>query len=169
MMKKYIPIGKFFKPVGTEGELKFDIEDNYIDDFVRGDHFFIKINGSFVPYFVENIREANSYIIKIEEVDSPEVAALFNQKEIFLRESSISSAAHTMSDKRDNLIDYRVFDGNIEVGTIIKIEKFPQQIMAWVDVRGRILPIPLAEPMISSIDHELKSITMQLPEGILDI
>lgn len=80
---QFVKIGTILKPVGTSGELKVEIGDEFIEDFVASPHIFVKINGAYVPYFIENIRENNYILFKMEEVDLPEAASRFTLKDIF--------------------------------------------------------------------------------------
>jgi ribosomal 30S subunit maturation factor RimM len=42
--KKYIQIGQILKPLGTTGELKIEVQDNFFDDFVESDLILLKIS-----------------------------------------------------------------------------------------------------------------------------
>lgn len=167
MAEHYIQVGVLQKPTGTNGEIKAVIEDHFLEDFVASDHFFIKMNGTYVPYFIEDIRETNHILVKIEDINNPEEASSFNLKEIFLKEKNITSASFQKEQASLELQGFVLFDGMQEIGTIETIEIYPQQIMAWVNYQGKLVPVPLAEQLIEHIDHQNKSITMQLPEGIL--
>lgn len=165
----YIRIGQFLKPVGTNGEIKIDIEDDFFDDFVNSNHFIIKINGSYVPYFIENIRETNHLLLKIEEIDGPESAANFTLKDIFLREKDITSDHYAQQKSKEGWIGYTIFNKTIKVGQIVNIEIYPQQLMASVVYNNRNILIPLVEELIADVSDENKILTMVLPEGLLDM
>lgn len=166
---EYTKIGQLLKPVGTQGEIKVNIDDKFWDDFVENDHFFIKINGCFVPYFIEDIKEKNHLLLKIEEVDTPEQANDFNLKEMYLRAKDIQSKSGTDYNTFTGLEHYVIFDGKTQIGTIQSIEEYPQQIMAHVLVENKTLLIPIVDDLIDNIDHDTKTIIMQLPEGLVDI
>jgi len=169
MSKKYIKIGSLLKPVGTLGEIKADIEDQFLEDFVLSPHFFVRINGSFIPYFVESLRETNFILLKIEEVDDPETASNFNLKEIYLQESQIGSKEYYHQKSKEDLKGFRLYDGNLLIGIIQEIEIFPHQIMAWLSINGKMLPIPLADALIENINYDSQMVVMKLPEGLLDM
>ena len=169
MPKKYIKIGSLLKPVGTFGEIKVDIEDQFLDDLVSSDHFFLRINGSFVPYFIESFRETNFILIKIEEIDNPESASTFNLKDIFLEESAIASKEWQKQQSMEDLKGFKLYDEKKLIGIIVDIEIFPHQIMAWVSYKGKNMPVPLADSLIEKIDFDQKNVIMKLPEGLLEI
>jgi len=169
MPKKYIKIGSLLKPVGTFGEIKVDIEDQFLDDLVSSDHFFLRINGSFVPYFIESFRETNFILIKIEEIENPESASTFNLKDIFLEESAIASKEWQKQQSMEELKGFKLYDEKKLIGIIVDIEIFPHQIMAWVSYKGKNMPVPLADSLIEKIDFDQKNVIMKLPEGLLEI
>lgn len=166
---EYTKIGQLLKPVGTQGEIKVDIDDVFWDDFVGNDHFFIKINGCFVPYFIEDIKEKNHLLLKIEDVDNPEDANDFNLKDIFLRPKDIKSKTGTEYKTFTGLENYTIYNLKEIVGIIEKIDEYPQQIMASVMMKHKLVLIPLVDELIEKIDPENKTIIMQLPEGLLDM
>jgi 16S rRNA processing protein RimM len=167
--KKYIQIGQILKPLGTTGELKIEVQDNFFDDFVESDHIFIKINGHFVPYFIENIRETNHLLIKLEEIDDPESAGTFTLKEVFMREQNITSKSYKDQKSKEGWIGFTIYDKEQIVGIIDDIEIFPQQIMASVNINKKMVLIPLVEELITTVDENQKKLIMDLPDGILTI
>ena len=170
MSSKYTPIGKINKPLGTQGEMKIFIEDTFLSDLLESDHIFVKINGSYVPYFIEDIRESNHLFIKIEEIVDPESALALVNKEVFLTTSSIHSDAFSTINEKQGYEGYTILDKNETVGIIEAIELMPQQVIAWVVVvNQKKIAIPLAEGLIQEVDDLKKKIYMDLPEGILDL
>lgn len=169
MSNKYVRIGTLLKPVGTYGEIKVEIDEAFILDFEDSDHFFVKINGSYVPYFIEGLRETNYMLIKIEEIDAPETAADFNLKDIYLKESAIKSAPFALVKGKEGLVGYTIYDGDAVIGQIQEIQLFPSQIMAKVELQQKSILIPLADQLITNVDHSTQKVFMQLPEGLLDM
>nr|HQU60245.1 hypothetical protein [Saprospiraceae bacterium] len=73
-METYISVGKTGKTHGIDGELKFFIEDAFLDDFLDAPAVFLTVAGKQVPFFIESVRGESNLIIKLEEVDSREAA-----------------------------------------------------------------------------------------------
>lgn len=168
-LEKFIKIGTIFKPSGTQGEVKIDIDENFIDDFLQSNHFFLKFNGSLVPYFIENLRETNHLLLKVEEIDEPESALHLNLKDIYLRRESISSPEFIGKQKKNNLMGYNIINNGIHLAQIEFIELMPQQTIAWISINGKRIAIPLADALITDIDHPSKNIIMTLPDGLLEL
>lgn len=169
MSEKFTKIGTIFKPSGTQGEVKIDITDSFFDDFLQSDHFFLKINGSFVPYFIESLRESNHILMKIEEINDPENASHFNLKDIYLRSTSIISPQFKDQQGKTTLMGYMIFNEGAKIAEIESIESMPQQLIAWIHFKNKRIAIPLANALIKDIDHQTKSIIMNLPEGLLEL
>jgi 16S rRNA processing protein RimM len=169
MAKKYVKIGSLLKPVGTRGEIKTDIPDEFLEDFVNAAHVFILINGSYVPYFIESVRETNQILVKFEDMDDPEEASTVSQKDIFMEEKNITSSEFANQKDKEQLLDYTIISNRENIGTIIAVEIFPQQIMAVVQKDSKPFYLPLVDQFIMEINEEDKIIYMDLPDGILDI
>jgi 16S rRNA processing protein RimM len=164
---QFVKIGTILKPVGTSGELKVEISDEFIEDFVASPHIFVKINGAYVPYFIENIRENNYILFKMEEVDSPEAASRFTLKDIFLREKDLRETETIRESTKTGWIDFEIWNENVLAGVIEDIQIFPGQVMAMMRRKGQLVMIPLADALINEVSEAQKRIYMSLPEGIL--
>ncbi|MBC7885627.1 MAG: hypothetical protein H7X99_09140 [Saprospiraceae bacterium] len=169
MAKKYVKIGTLLRTVGTNGEVKVDITNEFLEDLLASDHVFVVENGSFIPYFIESIRETNHILIKMEEVDDPESASALNLRDIYLREENIHSETFFKQLEKEELTGYSVYNGNELIGTISSIELFPQQIMALILYKGKMIYVPLADELIEKVDKTTSAMYMLLPEGLLDI
>jgi 16S rRNA processing protein RimM len=169
MTGKYTRIGLVQKPIGIKGEVKIEVEDDFLDDLVESDHLFLRVNGSFVPWFIEELRETSYLILKLEEVDTPEKAARFTLHEIFLRTDDISSESFAQKQEQASLIGYTIVQNNEVIGVVDDVLEFPQQMMASVLVAEKQVLIPLNASFIEKIDDQHKLLFMSLPEGLLDL
>lgn len=166
---KFVEIGRFSKPVGVKGEIKVDIEDDFMDDFLESDHFFVKIKGNYAPFFIEYFIESSPIVIKAEEIDNPEDAGEFRLKEVYLRERDIQSKSGSGKMKVTQIHDFILIGNGSEYGTIIAVTEYPSQFLAEIDHNGKIFMIPLVDEWITDIDEDNKKIYMNLPDGLLDL
>lgn len=170
MKSKYTKIGTIYKSSGTNGEVKIDIDEYYWDDFMISDHIFIIISGSYVPYFIENIRETNNLLLKIEEIDNPESASILSMKDIYLSTHKIQNNPEQKQEKKpSSLIGYTIYDGESMLGIIHHLEKMPKQTLAYIIVDQKDIAIPMVDQLIENIDNTKKILYMNLPEGLLDL
>lgn len=155
------------KPHGFKGHIKFHFFADVNDDFIDIEHLFIKKNGSYLPYFVEDISFANDKycIVKLEGVDnnSEIIADVYipaEQLDLYVNEDIAS----------DEMIGYQCEDIHKGLlGTLIRIDQLPSQEMAIVQYQTIELPIPLVDDLIVDIDDAQKKIVFNLPEGYLEI
>ncbi|MDX1942637.1 MAG: ribosome maturation factor RimM, partial [Saprospiraceae bacterium] len=153
------------------GELKIQIEEEYLEDFLQAEVIFLEISGKQVPYFIEKIRSGNEMLLKLEDINSREAATPLASKEIFLREEDLLPVEEGEVDfDYEDLIGFQIID--TEAGSIGKIEKvieYPQQMMAVLQYQEREILIPLHENLIHDINIEEQTIIMNLPIGLLDL
>lgn len=166
-----IPIGRTGKTHGVTGALKIFVDERYLEDFLQTDVVFIETEGKQVPFFIEDIFEANDLLVKFEDLDAPEQAHRYSGKPVFMREADLSSDSapdtDTQSDQYERYIGYMVCD--VHSGPIAPIEsviEMPQQFLAEVQYQGRSILIPMHPDLIQKVDKEKREIWMDLPEGI---
>ena len=172
-MEDYITIGKTQKPFGLEGEIRFFIEDQYLEDFDAADVVFLKIMGKPLPYFIESVRVQNTPLVKFEDVNTPEDAKLISSCEILMQASTLRSDREEEEEEEmeyAGLVGFEVIEQSRgAIGRIREIEEYPEQIMAVVEYEGKEILIPLNEHFIQRIEEKEKQVYLDLPEGLLDI
>lgn len=168
MKEKYVSVGTFQKPIGLEGELKADIREEFQEEFVQCDHIFVLEQGSYVPWFIEDMRYSGFLIVKLEEVDTPEVASRFTLADIYIKSSTIVSPELTARIGKQNWVGYSLYDNDTKLGIIDEIVLYPGQELAGLVFNTKKILIPLADALITSVDHTSKTIHMSLPEGLYD-
>jgi 16S rRNA processing protein RimM len=170
---EYLAIGKIKKPHGLTGELKATIDERFFADVSEVEAFFVEIQGEQAPYFIESIRGKGPFILKFEDIDSKEDAALLTNKNIFLRREDVSLSESEI--EADGLA-YSYLKGFVledetlgEIGEIVLVEEYPQQEMATVAYQEKEVLVPLTEGWLLEVDEAAKIVRMDLPEGLLDI
>lgn len=169
----YLEIGKIKKPHGLNGELKATIEERFYEDVNAVEAFFIEIEGEKAPYFIESLRGGATLLLKLEEIDNKEDAALFTNKTIYLRAEDVSLSEEEL---QDTGLEYSFLEGyTLEVeeigviGEILRVDEFPQQEMATVNYQEKEIFVPLLEQWIVEVNKEKKVVVMDLPEGLLEV
>ncbi|MBL7828600.1 MAG: 16S rRNA processing protein RimM [Saprospiraceae bacterium] len=173
----FVVIGHTRKAHGLTGELKVSIEDRYLEDFLKNERIFINFKGSKMPYFIAGIRGKGEIILQLEEVDDRDAAIALQSKEIFLRTQDLLKDDEREFDVEETpaleygyLTGFQIIDKTAgEIGCIEEVLEMPQQEMAMVKFKGREVLIPLNKILILTIDNQKNTITMDLPEGLLDM
>ena len=164
-----IHIGFSTKSRGVNGHFKIKIEDKYKVDLKKARALFLNLNGSKVPFLIEEVQDLGQFVIKLEEIETPEEVTSLLSKEFYLdkKEVSIESFAEN---KAHELVGYSLFDQNENlVGEISDLEEYPNQLMATVTTNSKQVLIPIHNDLIISTDTEKKSITLTIVEGLLDL
>lgn len=132
---------------------------------------FLLLEGNWVPFFIDAIERLSQteLKIKLEDINTPEQAARYLSLPVFLPLSLLKNP-----EKHPELLDIKGFTvynhQNTEIGSIQKTHYFKQQpTIILVTSKGNEILIPLVTEYILDLDLENKTITMELPEGLLDL
>ena len=139
-------IGIFNKPHGIHGELSFTFTDD-IFDRADCDYLICLLDGIFVPFFMEEyrFRSDSTALVKLEGVDTAERARIF--------------AGFRMEDVNHGVLGEVVEVDNSTVNTLFVVECSD----------GEELLVPAQEEFIVGIDQKHRLITVDLPEGLLNL
>lgn len=158
------------KTKGLKGEMQLYVDFAGLED-IQFKALFIDIAGKLVPYFVASYKPAikNTAYLYLEDVDTIEKASALLKKDIYLPNKLMP-----VKDEEDfTLFDLEGFlavdidEG--ELGIITAVHEYPQQIIAACDYDGTEILFPLNESTIKGIDVARNEVTVDLPEGLLDI
>lgn len=169
-----VKIGFTKKTHGLNGGVKIHIEQRYLEDFMNSDHIYIEINGTKVPYFIEDVRAGNELIVQLEDINDVNAAKLMTSKEIFLKpEQILTPEERTLKVKGEEYFDIEGFmvtnpDGST-IGEITELMDMPGQMMATVKTTNGDKFIPLNEHFVDKIDRKKKLVVVDLPEGLMEL
>ena len=160
-------IGKLGKTHGVKGEISFLFDDD-IFDRVDADYLILKVDGIFVPFFIEEYRfkSDTNAIIKFEDIDTQERARELTGCEVYFPRELADSDDGSISWAA--IVGFDIIDaesGN-EIGRISTIDDTTINILFELE-DGSL--IPASENLITAIDQQARTITMQLPEGLLNL
>lgn len=161
-------IGKLGKPHGIKGEISFMFDDDVFDR-VDAEYLILKLDGILVPFFMEEyrFRSDESALVKFEDIDTQERAAELTGSEVYFpRTAADSSEEGELSYAQ--LVGFTLVDAKTEkaVGVIDYIDDQTDNIM--FELEDGML-IPASEELIADVDVENQTISMNLPEGLLDL
>ena len=161
-------IGIIGKAHGVKGELSIQIDDD-IFDRVDAEYIVLKLDGIFVPFFMEEYRFKSDSValVKFEGVDTQERARELTGVEVYFpRELAEQDENAELS--YSALVGYTLIDDNSgkPVGTIAYVDEQTINIMFELE-DGRL--IPASEELIVDVDQQARTITLDIPEGILDL
>lgn len=165
-------VGKFNKPHGINGEISATFDIPLIPENLK--FIIADIDGIFVPFFIENIRPKNqsTLLLKFEGFDDEIQVSELSNKDIYLKKSDIPD----FEDDEDgiyasDLIDYTILTSdNHTIGKITNIDDSTENVLFIIENNsGKTMYIPVVDEFIININNEELTITMDLPDGILEI
>lgn len=166
-------VGKFQRTHALRGELNamLDIDCRFLEE----DHpLIIEMEGIFVPFYLESVRPKGSRasLIKLKGVDCESEAGNFVNKDIYALKDNVAEYCGEKDEENyaDDFVGYRILtaDGN-SVGEITDLDLSTENVLFIVDAGDKEIYIPVADEYITDIDDQNKILSMNLPEGLLDM
>lgn len=161
-------IGKITRTHGVKGELSCTFTDD-VWDRADADYVFLLLDGCFVPFFFEEWRFRSDAVclFKFRDVDTIERAEELCGAEVWFPHALTPETGDAeLSDMPlRRLTGYAVVADGERIGEIESVDDSTVNVL-FVLSDGRL--IPAAEPFITSIDAQGRTVYMTLPEGLLD-
>ncbi len=165
-----VKVGYFRKTHGVRGDLVLDFESCFeysIEDALR---FFVEIEGLLVPFYIgqDGLRftTAKSAIVHFDWVDTEKYAKRLVGCSVFLYSDEISDEPEEETNAFEG---YLLMDAELgEIGMINQVDDYAGNIVLTVNYRGSELLVPFNDDIQRGINPDLKTLTLKLPDGILD-
>ena len=160
-------IGRLGKTHGVRGEISFLFDDDVFDR-VDADYLILKVDGIFVPFFIEEYRfkSDSNAIIKFEDIDTQERARELTGADVYVPRSLAENNDENLS--WPVLVGFDIIEASNgrTIGRIASVDDSTLNILFCLD-DGRL--IPASENLITAIDQQTRTLTMHIPEGLLDL
>ena len=159
-------IGRLGKAHGVKGEVSLQFDDD-IFDRVDCDYLVLDVDGILVPFFIEEYRFRSDTValVKFEDVDTQQRAAELTGCDVYFPRAL---AGEDDGPALALLVGFDLVEANEGrvVGRIAAIDDTTANLLFELE-DGRL--IPASDDLIDDIDQEARTITMRLPEGLLDL
>lgn len=167
----FIPVGKIAKPHGTGGEAAirlfpetevYDMEPSFI---------FVEIDNGLVPFRVSGFRYKSDDIILVKShfLSSENKIKALMDCIVYLSTEEITKAPAGMTNL-NALTGYQAVDRKAGlIGKITGIRNITGNPLFIINTPNDEIMIPIAQEFIVNINHEAKTIELELPDGLLDI
>ena len=160
-------IGRLGKSHGVKGEVSFLFDDD-IFDRVDADYLVLDIDGILVPFFMEEyrFRNENVCLVKFCDIDTQQRAQELTGCDVYFPRALAEEADEQPS--LSSLVGFGIVDASDgkNVGSIAAIDDSTQNILFELE-DGTL--IPASNELIKDIDADSRTITMHLPQGLLDL
>lgn len=169
-LKSAYKIGYILKPHGLKGQVSVSLDAEAPEDLEDMDTIYVEKNNQLIPYFREAISVSGvKAYLKFEDINTPEQAKEISKSALYLPKASRpKSARGEFYD--DEVIGFEVTDvAEGSLGYVTEITTAgPNKLLTLIH-NGKELLIPINSPFIKSINKSKKTISVELPEGFLDI
>ena len=167
--QEVIKIGKVTKTHGVSGELSCTfINDIFGDE--DAPYLVADIDGIFVPFFIEEYRFKSDVtaLIKFEDIDDTESAKIILGRELYFPMKYITDSQPMNCG--EGILGYKIYSDGELIGTIEGVDDTTANILFSVLTEsGEELLIPATDDFVEDIDDEKREITMNLPDGLLEM
>ena len=164
-------IGRLGKPHGVKGEMNFMFTDDVFDR-TDSDYLIIEVDGILVPFFIEEyrFRSEETALLKLCDIDTQEQARQFTNCNVFFERS------HTPGDEEEltwsQIVGFHIVDENTQknIGTITAVDDSTENVLfELLTADGREVLLPASDDLIAEVDNAAQTITMTIPEGLLEL
>ena len=160
-------IGRIGKAHGVKGEVSFNFDDDVFDR-VDAEDLILEVDGILVPFFMEEyrFRSDSTALVKFEDIETQDRARELTNCDVYFPRDLVDDEEEVLT--YSFLIGFDIIDASTDkkVGTIASVDESTLNILFELE-EGTL--IPASEELITDIDKENKTITIALPEGILEL
>ena len=160
-------IGKLGKAHGVKGEISFLFDDDVFDRS-DADYLVIDIDGILVPFFIEEYRfkTDDNALMKFEGIDTQERARELTGCEVYFPREMAEGDDEQLSWAA--IVGFELIDINSgkTAGRIASVDDSTINILFELE-DGKL--IPASEELIANVDTKKRQISINLPEGILEL
>ena len=160
-------IGRIGKAHGVKGEVSFNFDDDVFDR-IEAEYLILEVDGILVPFFMEEyrFRSDSTALVKFEDIDTQDRARELTNCDVYFPRDMADEDEEELT--YSFLVGFDIIDDQSgkNIGTIASIDDNTMNIL--FELEDGML-IPASEELITDIDKDNKTITLALPEGILDL
>ena len=168
-IKDSYKVGYILKPHGLKGSVTMSI-DSEAPTLEQVQILFLEKSNRLIPHFVESISvRGDKAFVKFDDVDSPEAARSISKSSVYLPKSSREKSGRGEF-YDDEVIGFEVTDSEVGVlGNVTEVIAAGPNKLLSVGYQGREVLIPINGPFILGINKGKKKISVELPDGFLEI
>ena len=165
-----LQIAAVLKSNGTEGEVLFGFKTFSPEEIDTQEPVFIYHDGLPVPYFIESFtpRGNSKALVRLTGIESLEDAEEISGKEVYGRCSDYEIEGE---DDPSALVGWTVLDADGKTaGTISGYEDIPGNLCLYIKTpSGKEAMVPFREELIIAYNEASENITLDIPDGLLNL
>lgn len=169
--EEVIRIGKLLKPHGVKGEISMLCENDSFDRSDDCEYLICDMDGILVPFFIDSYRfkSDTSLLIKFDDVDTIEQAERMAGVNVYFPKEYIDEE-NIECLPEEFLSGYSISDIHLGyIGIIDHVDNSTMNTLLVIKNSGNEILIPFHEEFIKDVDEDEHRITMELPEGLVQL
>ena len=169
-MSQYFKIGKLAASHGLKGDLVLQHSLGKKTSLKGLEAIFlVQGKNNFMPYFISgtSIKSDEEIFIKLEGIDTKELARKLTPKEVWLTEDEFKKFAAKSSPI--SMLGFSLINDGVNLGEILEVIEQPHQVLCSILLNEKEALIPIHEESLEKIDQKKRQVFVKLPDGLLDI
>ena len=163
-------LGYISRRVGNHGDLAFVLDVDDSSRYKKLESVFIEINNSLIPFFIKKIAVSGSFCtVTLDGIDTLERADELVKSGLYLPLSFLPP----LTGKKfyyHEMPGYLAIDKTYgELGIVKGILDFPNQAVFQIIKDKNEILVPVKDDFIVNIDRTLRILSLDAPEGLIDI
>ncbi|MDC3354129.1 ribosome maturation factor RimM [Flavobacteriaceae bacterium] len=164
-------VGTIVGKYSFKGELLVKTDSDNPEDYTNLKSIFVELSTGLVPFFIRKCQLHKSSLLRIdfEEITNEEEADALIKKNIFLPLNLLPPLEGNKFYYHE-VIGFSLTEKDKEIGIISNI--IEQGLQALFEIKGsggKSHLIPIHDDFIVKVDRKTKTISVQLPEGLLEL
>lgn len=166
-------IGKLVKPHGINGEVVLMISHNTVETDQLS-CIILKLDGIFVPFFVNSVRPKSSEteLLTLDGITDEKEASTLCGHEVYMLRSELPETDGEDADGMyaSDLVGFEVDANGAPLGKIVAIDDSTSNYLFIIETpSGEQVMVPVADEFVEELDPSARKLSLQLPEGLLEL
>ena len=169
-MEDLIHIGKIVAPHGITGQVIIEHALGKSISFKGVEVLFVEqTKNSFIPYFIQSASAKTDTLthVHFEGMKTREATSIVVSKKVWVPQEEFQKLVEKNAPLA--LLGFMVQEAGKPLGVIKEVIEQPHQLLVTIDYNGQEAYIPLHEETLKAVNHAKKLVTVELPEGLLDL
>lgn len=165
--------GTISRTHGVKGQVIIDLQQTLINKAEEVELVFLQLEGLPVPFFFDpentKLRNSKQLMARLDGIGTLEEATKLIGTDVYIPRRFV--ADHATENVRHNLYDYNLHDSSgTNIGRVIDFIDNPgNPLLEITKTDGKIALIPYVTDWILEVNQAQKIISMQMPDGLLDL
>lgn len=164
-------LGKIVRKYSFKGELLVKLDTDEPELFTEMESVFVEQRKNLIPFFIEesSLHKSELLRVRFEEVNTEEEADALIGAHLYLPLEFLPKLTGTKFYYHE-IIGFTAEDAAFgEIGKITGVNDTTSQALFEIDRQGKQILIPMIDHFIKKVDRENKIISLEVPEGLIEM